>query len=117
MRKGQAQKKLSKYALLKVLKSQTPEIRVEIIQYLNDSGINVLSEAIYNTLFNPNRLSRKHIKMLKSQYLDQEKSLRKASKKSNNIKTRKKAIVQNGKGIGALLGVAASLLSSLILHK
>ena len=118
MRQSSEKKALAKYTLLKVLRNLKPEIRVQLIQFLNDDAINILSEALYNVLFVDIGLSPENKKKLKEEYSKWEKILRRASKKSNNIKTRKKLLVQNGAGLGAILGLAASILSNLILgHK
>ena len=41
-------KHLAKYALISTLKSSRPEARAHHIGYLNDSGIKLLSEAVFN---------------------------------------------------------------------
>ena len=106
---------LAKYTLLKVLRNSKPEIRVQLIEFLNDDAINILSEALYNVLFVDIGLSPENKKKLREEYSKWEKVLRRASKKSNNIKTRKKLLVQNGAGLGTILGLAASILSNLVL--
>ena len=115
MRQSGASKALAKYTLLKVLRNSKPEIRVQLIEFLNDDAINILSEALYNVLFVDIGLSPENKKKLREEYSKREKVLRRASKKSNNIKTRKKLLVQNGAGLGTILGLAASVLSNLVL--
>ena len=46
------EKALSKLALITVLKKCSPDHRIRLINYLNKDGIQVLSETVYNTLFN-----------------------------------------------------------------
>ena len=48
MKQSAASKALAKYTLIKVLRNSKPEIRVQLIQFLNDDAINILSEALYN---------------------------------------------------------------------
>ena len=115
MKQSAASKALAKYTLIKVLRNSKPEIRVQLIQFLNDDAINILSEALYNVLFVDIGLSPENKKKLREEYSKWEKVLRSASKKSNNIKTRKKLLVQNGGGLGTILGLAASILSNLVL--
>ena len=115
MRQSLEKKALAKYTLLKVLRNSKPEIRVQLIQFLNDDAINILSEALYNVLFVDIGLSPENKKKLREEYSKWEKVLRRASKKSNNIKTRQKLLVQSGSGLGTILGIAASILSNLIL--
>ena len=56
-------KHLAKYALISTLKSSKPETRAHLIGYLNDSGIKLLSEAVFNVLFNNLSLSKREIKV------------------------------------------------------
>ena len=42
------EKVLSKLALLNVLKKSSPNVRCQLINFLNSQGIQVLSEAIFN---------------------------------------------------------------------
>ena len=56
-------KHLAKYALISTLKSSKPEARAHLIGYLNDSGIKLLSEAVFNVLFNNLSLSKREIKV------------------------------------------------------
>ena len=55
-------KHLAKYALISTLKSSKPEARAHLIGYLNDSG-KLLSEAVFNVLFNNLSLSKREIKV------------------------------------------------------
>ena len=50
------EKNLSKLALINVLKKSPPEVRSRLINYLNSEGINVISESVYNVLFNDSPL-------------------------------------------------------------
>ena len=115
MKQSAASKALAKYTLIKVLRNSKPEIRVQLIQFLNDDAINILSEALYNVLFVDIGLSPENKNKLREEYSKWEKVVWRASKKSNNIKTRKKLLVQNGDGLGTILGLAASILSNLVL--
>ena len=56
-------KHLAKYALISTLKSSKPEARAHLIGYLNDSGIKLLSEVVFNVLFNNLSLSKREIKV------------------------------------------------------
>ena len=55
-------KHLAKYALISTLKSSKPEARAHLIGYFNDSG-KLLSEAVFNVLFNNLSLSKREIKV------------------------------------------------------
>ena len=56
-------KHLAKYAQISTLKSRRPEARAHLIGYLNDSGIKLLSEVVFNVLFNNLSLSKREIKV------------------------------------------------------
>ena len=97
-------KHLAKYALISTLKSSRPEARAHLIGYLNDSGIKLLSEVVFNVLFNNLSLSKREIKV--------KRGLSKISaKKHNSIKRRRRLLQQHGSNLGPLLSIAANSLS------
>ena len=51
-------KHLSKYALISTVKSCTPKTRHHLINFLDDKGIDLLSECVYNIFFNDHNLSK-----------------------------------------------------------
>ena len=71
-------KHLAKYALISTLKSSRPKARAHLIGYLNDSGIKLLSEAVFNV-----------------------------QKKHNSIKRRRRLLQQHGSDLRPLLSIAA----------
>ena len=79
------------------------EARAHLIGYLNDSG-KLLSEAVFNVLFNNLSLSKREIKV--------KRGLSKISaKKHNSIKRRRRLLQQHGSNLGPLLSIAANSLS------
>ena len=107
-------KHLAKYALINSLKSCNPETRVHIISFLNDKGIEALSESVYNTIFNDLCLSKAEKKKLRKSYKEKEKIFQAIGKKNNSIKRRRTLLIQHGGSLGLLLSIAANLLSGLI---
>lgn len=107
-------KHLAKHALITTLKSCKPETRVHIIKFLNEKGIKLLSESVYNVIFNDLSLSKAEKRKLRKFYKDKEHIFRSISKKSNSIKRRRSLLIQHGGSLGNLLSVAQNLLSAII---
>ena len=105
-------KHLAKFALINSLKSCKPQTRMHIISFLNDKGIEVLSESVYNTIFNDLCLSKSKKKKLCKTY--KEKIFKAIGKKNNSIKRRRSLLIQHGDSLGLLLSIASNLLSELI---
>lgn len=107
-------KHLAKYALINSLKSCKPQTRIHIISFLNDKGIEALSESVYNTIFNDLCLSKAKKKRLCKTYKEKEKVFKAIGKKDNSIKRRRSLLIQHGGSLGLLLSIASNLLSELI---
>ena len=99
------EKNLSKLALLNVLKKTPPEARSRLINYLNSEGINILSESVYNVLFNDAPLKTSQKRRLKKQYSKDKKLLLEISKRRGSYKKKKKLLKQSGGFLGTLLGI------------
>ena len=104
-------KHLAKYALISTLKSSRPEARAHLIGYLNDSGIKLLSEAVFNVLFNNLSLSKREKSRMRKMYQSKEKTFKNIGKKHNSIKRRRRLLQQHGSNLGPLLSIAANSLS------
>ena len=103
-------KHLAKYALISTLKSSKPEARAHLIGYLNDSG-KLLSEAVFNVLFNNLSLSKREKSRMRKMYQSKEKTFKIIGKKRNSIKRRRRLLRQHGSNLGPLLSIAANSLS------
>lgn len=99
------EKSLSKLALINILKKSPPEVRCRLINYLNNEGINVLSESVYNVLFNSAPLKTSQKRRIKKKYLKDKKLLLEISKKRGSYKKKKKLLKQSGGFLGTLLGI------------
>jgi hypothetical protein len=101
---------LSKLALINALKKSSPQIRSELIDYLNSKGLQILSESTHNILFNkdvPLTLSQK--KKMKKYYQADKKNMREVSRKRASLtKKRNYFKKQSGGMLGALLGITNS---------
>ena len=109
-----SKKHLSKYALISTVKSCNPKTRHHIISFLNDKGIDLLSECVYNIFFNDHNLPKKEKDNLRKLYKKSEKVIKSIGKKSNSIKTRKRLLVQHGGNLDPILTIAANILSGLL---
>ena len=109
-----SKKHLSKYALISTIKSCHPKTRHHLINFLDDKGIDLLSECVYNIFFSDHNLPKEQKDSLRKLYKDKEKVLNTIGKRSNSIKTRKRLLVQHGGDLEAILTIAASILSGLL---
>lgn len=109
-----SKKNLSKYALISTIKSCRPETRPHIIGFLNDKGIDLLSECVYNIFFNDHNLSKQQKYKLRELFKNKEKVIKSIGRKSNSIKRRKRLLVQHGGTLGTILSIAATILSGLL---
>ena len=76
-----------------------------MINYLNSEGINVISESVYNVLFNDAPLKTNQKRRLRKQYSKDKKLLLEISKKRGSYKKRRKLLKQSGGFLGTLLGI------------
>ena len=105
------EKYLSKLALINVLKKCSPQVRIELIGYLNSDGINVLSEITNNVFYNKPPLNQRQYKTMKKFYLDEKKTLRDISRKKASLKKKRDYFrKQSGGFLGTLLGKATNML-------
>ena len=79
-------KHLAKYALISTLKSSRPEARAHHIGYLNDSGIKLLNEAVFNVLFNNLSLSKREKSKMRKMYQSKERTFKNIGKKTQQYK-------------------------------
>ena len=79
-------KHLAKYALISTLKSSKPEARAHLIGYLNDSGIKLLSEVVFNVLFNNLSLSKREKSRMRKMYQSKERTFKKYRQKTQQYK-------------------------------
>ena len=97
-------KNLSKLALINALKKSNPNIMCQLINYLNSQGIQVLSESIYNVLFNEAPLTKNQKRKIKKQCSKDKLILKEIAKRRGSFKKKRKLLKQTGNGLGTLLG-------------
>ena len=98
------EKNLSKLALINTLKKSPPKIRCQLINYLNNDGIKIVSESIFNVLFNEAPLTQNQKRRIKKQYSKDKNILKEISMKKSSFKKRRKLLKQSGGFLGTLLG-------------
>ena len=106
--------------LFKYILSQKREGKIEALRYLDDKGVDNISESIYNLLYNEN-LNRILTKRQKSKLVKTIKSNLKffedIARKKIPSKIRKRKIIQSGSGIGTILLTLLPVISSLLFKK
>ena len=89
-------------------------------RYLNDEGLDHISETIYNILYNPeciSKLTKSKKKKLIQNLRPNSLILKKLSSKKYPIISKRKKNLQSGSGISLLLSAAIPFLASLLLPK
>lgn len=99
------EKSLSKLALINALRKCPPEARSRVIPYLNSEGIQVISEVIFNVLFNDSPLTKTQKRRIKKLYSKDKNLLKELSKRRGSFKKKRKLMKQHGGMIGTLLGI------------
>ena len=97
-------KEFVKASSYKYLKKSPPKIRCQLINYLNNDGIKVMSESIFNVLFNEAPLTQNQKRRIKKQYSKDKNILKEISMKKSSFKKRRKLLKQSGGFLGTLLG-------------
>ena len=98
------EKNLSKLALINTLKKSPPKIRCQLINYLNNDGIKIVSESIFNVLFNEAPLTKNQKRKIRKQCSNDKNLLKQISKKKGSFKKKRKLLKQTGNGLATLLG-------------
>ena len=106
--------------LLKFLANLNKKDQETSLKFLNDEGLEYISETIFNILYNSDCTSsltkdrrKKLIKTLKPK----DKIFQQISNKQRPILSRRKKILQSGSGISLLLSAAIPFLVSLLLPR
>ena len=105
-----------KYQLYKALSRIHNEDLPFVIPHMDSNGIESLCECVFNTIYTDLKLPKRHRTKIKKHF-NARKSLRNLSiitDKSKDINKKRKALMQEGKGIGLILSTVAPILASLI---
>ena len=114
-----SKKNLQKIALITTLKKCKPSERANIIQFLDEPGVDIVGECIHNVLFNDLNLNTRTKKRLKKRFGDQKKLLSILADKNKSVKKRKNILLKQfqrgGSAWSFLLSVIIPILGKLIL--
>ena len=88
---------------------------IEVLNHLNDNAINVLCECIYNSIYTDLKIPQNKKRKIKDHFANQKslQNLKFITNKTTSLAKKRKALHQEGKGIGAILGAVVPLITSL----
>ena len=106
--------------IFKYLTSINKKYKNTALNFLSEQGIEYISEAIYNVLYNPDctsSLSSTQKKKLIKTIKPKSELFKKLSRKKYSISSKRKLITQSGTGLSLLLSTVVPFLTSLLLPK
>ena len=106
--------------IFKYLTSLSKKNKRTALNFLSEEGIEYISEAIYNVLYNPDctsSLSSTQKKKLIKTIKPKSELFKKLSRKKYSISSKRKLITQAGTGLSLLLSTVVPFLTSLLLPK
>lgn len=111
--------KREKIALYRVLARLKSDELGNIIKHLDDNSVDAICECVYNVVHSDLKLSPKAKQTLKKKLKNgcSKKNLYIIMKKKNALSKRRKALSQEGSGIGLILATVAPLLANLLFGK
>ncbi len=108
-----------KINLFKALSTLNSENLTHILKHIDSKGVESVCECVFNTIYTDMRLSGRKRNNIKTVFKD-----RKARRNLHIITTKlkpsdkkKRALIQEGRGIGLILATVAPLLASLFSRK
>ena len=113
-KKASLQKKFEFY---KVLHKLPQNVFRHIIEHLDNDSVDLICECVYNVLYTDLKLSTKTKNALKNKLHKHccLKNLKMISNKKLSVSKRKKALMQEGEGIGLILSAIIPLLTKLFM--
>lgn len=87
-----------------------------VVKHIDSKGIESICECVFNTIYNDLNVPKSKRKKIKGRFLDKKnlRNLKIITDKKRDTLKKKKAILQEGKGIGLILSTVAPILASLI---
>jgi hypothetical protein len=108
-----------KFKLYKALSKLKPDVLSEVLEHLNDNSIDDVCECVFNVIKTDLKLPANTKRKLRKK-LQQKCSKRNLSlimSKKVAVSKRKKALSQEGAGIGLILGTVIPLLANLLFNR
>ena len=106
--------------LFKHISSHKGEDSITVLKYLDDKGIDAISESVYNLLYNENlnniltkSQKRKLVKIIQPDL----RNFEDIARRKISTQRRKTKIIQSGSGIGTILLTLLPVISSLLFKK
>lgn len=111
--------KKEKLKLYKALNGLKPDVLSGIIEHLNENSVNALCECVYNVIHTDLSLTPKVKSNLRKKLKSKcnEKNLKSITSKNVSVSKRKKALSQEGTGIGIILSTIVPLLANLLFNR
>jgi len=108
-----------KYKLYHALSKMQPKVLGDVLEHLSDNSIDDVCECVYNVIKTDLKLPAKSKNKLKRKLLQtcSKKNLSVITSKNVPVSKRKKALSQEGAGIGLILGTVVPLLAQLLFNR
>lgn len=104
-----------KVQLFNALSKLNTENLTHILKHIDPKGVESVCECVFNTIYTDLRLSKKKRNHIKKLFGDKKalRNLKVITTKNKNSDKKRKALIQEGRGIGLILATVAPLLASL----
>ncbi len=108
-----------KIQLFEALKAVKGDKLSHLLKFIDPKGIDSVCELVFNTIYTDMNLKNRRKLKVRNVLNDiqSRKNLKIITNKKKNIAKKKKALIQEGKGIGLLLATVAPLIASLFTRK
>lgn len=108
-----------KIKLFTALSKLNSENFTHILKHIDSKGVESICECVFNTIYTNMRLSGRKRNNIKTIFKEKKarRNLGIITNKSKNSERKRKALIQEGKGIGLILATVAPLLASLFSRK
>jgi hypothetical protein len=109
----------NKFKLLDALSGVRKDKLVHILKHIDEKGVESICECVFNTIYTDLKLSNPKRKSIKNTFSNNKKkrNLNIITNKNIDLKKKKRALLQEGQGIGLILATVAPLLAQLFMRK
>lgn len=109
----------NKLKLFDALSSVKKDKLVHILKHIDEKGIESICECVFNTIYTDLKLSNPKRNSIKQTFKNKKglRNLRIITNKEKDYLKKKRALIQEGSGIGLLLATVAPLLAQLFMRK
>lgn len=109
----------NKFKLLDALSGVKKDKLVHILKHIDEKGVESICECVFNTIYTDLKLSNPKRKSIKNTFSNKKKrrNLNIITNRDIDFKKKKRALLQEGQGIGLILATVAPLLAQLFMRK